>query len=128
MKLKILIVDDEEVWRERVGTLASTLGYEPVIFPGFHEAEKELLKEEFPYSLIITDNKMGDIRDAGITLASTARLMGIDVPIIVYSSDLTYEHESRAKAFNATYVRKSVASEMGPLVRAIMHALSKHPT
>lgn len=126
MKFNILVVDDEEEWREKIGALINTLGYEPTVFSGFHEAEKELLKEEFPYSLIVTDNTMGHIRDAGITLASTARLMGIDVPIIVYSSDMTYEQESRAKALNAIYVKKSYA-EMESLARVIQRLISQHP-
>ena len=104
---RVLVVDDEKEWRDNVSSTLTELGFEPTVFDGFQEAERAIVKDEFPYDLIVTDNRMGDIRDAGLTLASTARLMGIDVPIIIYSSDLTYEQQARATAMKAVYVQKS---------------------
>lgn len=124
---RVLVVDDEQEWRDVVSSAAVALGFEPTVFSGFHEAEQAMLKDEFPYDLIITDNWMGDIRDAGLELASTARLMGIDVPIIIYSLDLTYEQQARANAAKAVYVQKSRSVSAASVLGRAIRDLFKNP-
>lgn len=125
---RVLVVDDEQEWRDAVSSALVALGFEPTVFDGFHVAEQAILKDEFPYELIITDNWMGEIRDAGLELASTARLMGIDVPIIIYSSDLTYAQQARATAAKAMYVQKSRSVSAAGTLGRVIRDLFKNPT
>lgn len=124
---RVLVVDDEQEWRDIVSSALLALGFEPTVFTGFHEAEQAMLKDEFPYDLVITDNWMGQIRDAGLELASTARLMGIDVPIIIYSSDLTYAQQARATSVKAAYVQKSRSVSAAHLLGKAIRDLFKNP-
>ena len=79
----ILIVDDDEVFREAVGSLLQSAGYQVLSAPDYRLA-LEILETDRPIALMLVDIVMPD-RVNGLALARMARLRRPHISIIYLS-------------------------------------------
>ncbi len=84
-KLRVAIVDDEELLRTSVAALLAEMGHEPLTFSGGREALLHL--ETTPVDLVLLDYNMPDMN--GLDTAGRLRSLRPELPIIVCSGHLT---------------------------------------
>ena len=119
---RVLVVDDDDYWRERTTAMVIACGHSPITATGSREAEDLLDSESF--DLIITDNSM-ETYDAGFDLLAREWYLNREIPSILCSSaTLTRELEEKLKQFpHVTYVEKSVSRENLELLATIRRLL-----
>lgn len=91
---RVLVVDDEERWREHVSETVRACGHLPTTAKDELDAEGFLDTESF--DLIITDNFMR-MQNGGMNLLEREWLLGKELPSILHTSELMPEQEARLK-------------------------------
>ncbi len=117
----VLVVDDEEDWRERVSEIASSLALQPLTARDAGEAMN--LLQQHAFALVITDNYM-PCADQGIELLQyiNRRFPTTGIPSILHSSTPPKDLELLCEVFSwVTFVRKEYKAEC--LEQAIRQAL-----
>jgi CheY-like chemotaxis protein len=82
-KSDILVVDDDDVFREATGSLLRSEGYRVSLAPD-HRGALEVLESDQPVALLVVDIVMPD-RVNGLALARMARLRRPDIGVIYLS-------------------------------------------
>ena len=90
-KTKVLIVDDDKVYRDIVGEVVGSLGYTMLKCESYYDA-KEAFKKHGPFHLVVTDlympDKKGRMKKLGYDLAKFVNEESRDnCPTIVLSSE-----------------------------------------
>ena len=102
MKRRILVADDELVWRERIGAVLDVFEVE------FADSARAALLQikRTKFDLLVLDNWM-EKPGAGAELLHLLRERGETVPIIICSSDFPVITEEQVKQDGGIFVRKS---------------------
>jgi DNA-binding NtrC family response regulator len=119
----ILIIDDEQYWRERTAAAVRSCGFEPVLAAGIRETYRVINEETF--ALIITDNNMEMSAQDGIEVLQLATAcFGNTFPTILQSSATPKDLEVILKVFpNTTFIKKDRFAGDEKLIAAIKQKL-----
>ncbi len=120
----VLVVDDEQHWLDRACAAVTACGHIPVMAKDLHQATQQLENETF--SLVITDNNMHRISDAGIELLQYMnRRLSERPPTILHTSEAPKELEMLLKVFPwMTYVHKDIPGDDSELASTIKRILT----
>lgn len=119
-RIKILLVDDEEVLVELIRETLEDLGYNVLAVTNSSDALRTFSTSPSKFDLVITDEKMPEL--SGTDLAEEILEIRRDIPIILYTDFPEISSEKRARAIGVrTILRKS--SNMGQLVAYIRRLL-----
>ncbi|MBF0491019.1 MAG: response regulator, partial [Candidatus Omnitrophica bacterium] len=126
-KYRILLVDDEDVIRDSVGTLLRENGFDVTTASGVDEA-LGIIKKEKEFNTVISDIKMP--KKNGIELLKAVKEISEDIPVILLTGYADLETAQKAVTHGAyDYINKPVDEEkklVEPLNRAIkMNQLAK---
>lgn len=131
MKTHILVVDDDEYWRERARKEIAELKYEIIEADGFHAARDAIEKYESQLALVVCDNNMPlggrpapsmglEIR-ADMQLTSDAQAA---IPFTLFTSEVNEEPRQWAEQIDAHIVIKQ-HNVSGPLLECAKRLLGK---
>jgi len=115
-KNHILLVDDDEVFREATGAVLRSAGYEVRVAPDFRLA-LEILESDVTVDLFIVDIVMPD-RVNGLALARMARLRRPEIKVVYLSG---YDIPGLETEALGPIIRKPVSDEL--LVEQVANAL-----
>ena len=115
-KNHILLVDDDEIFREATGALLRSAGYEVRLAPD-HRLALEILESDDAVDLLVVDIVMPD-RVNGLALARMARLRRPKIKIIYLSG---YDIPGLEAEALGPIIRKPVSDEL--LVEQVATAL-----
>lgn len=114
----ILLVDDDELFREATGAVLRAAGYEVRTAPDFRLA-LEILESDDPIDLFVVDIVMPD-KVNGLALARMARLRRPRIKVIYLSG---YDIPGLEREALGTLLRKPVGDAL--LLAEIAHTLSR---
>src|SRR5215469_11576912 len=115
-KKRILLVDDDEVFREVTGAMLRSAGYEVRLAPDFRLA-LEILESDAAVDLFMVDIVMPD-RVNGLALARMARLRRPEIKVMYLSG---YDIPGLDAEALGPIIRKPVSDEL--LVEQVANAL-----
>lgn len=104
---QILLVDDDEVFREATATMPRSAGYAVHVAPDFRLA-LEILEGDEPIDLLITDMVMPDHVN-GLALSRMARMRRPDLRVIYISG---YDIPGLEREALGTLLRKPINDEL----------------
>ena len=94
-KIRLLIVDDEQIVGKRLKQIFEKVGYQVAVFTEGRSAMEELQKNT--YDIVVTDLKMEDVDGMKILEAAREKNPGIKVIIITAFAEMETAREAYSK-------------------------------
>jgi len=115
-KLKILLIDDEDMILSSVTNALKRLGYDVVTAKDSLEALRLFKDTPDEFDLVITDHTMPKM--TGVELAPKLMEIRPDIPIILCTgfSDVIDEQETKAMGIRALLLKPASIKELGPVI------------
>ncbi len=120
---KVLVVDDEEMWRDALKRIFDDLGCEVDFATDFHEGKARI--EVTKYDLIVLDNALDYFwTDAGIELLHVVRKYiitpNVETPIVLHTGDDRDSTKERVKQLGGLYRFKGDSDTLYDFLQALL--------